>query len=184
MKKIKFKIKNEKYNNVVNTIIVFLFCFAILFFIIKLITGLFDKKGKYDIQNINQYIYTESNDIKENITVSDYSTFYTIQGILEQYVNALMSSKYDSTYDLLDKEMKNIYDKKSYVSKIKEFAEENFIIQDPDKLYFNKDELRNLFKLSDTDYIGEYKTINGDVKKIGVRLDQKASEYKIFYIEM
>lgn len=182
MKKIKFK----KLKSMYSFVIFILFIIAILFFIIKVIIGLFVPEEKYDISNIEQYIQNEEGSgVDETKLVKSYTNFHLIQEILEQFIDALINNKYEETYKLLDSEMLSKYkNKDEYITKIKEFTSDNFIIKDPDILFLNRNKLKKLYVLSNIDYLAEYETINGDIKKIGIRLDTKQQKYKIFYIEM
>lgn len=181
------KRKEKKENSFSKTILFICFIVALLFFVIKVISGLLHQDIKYDVDNMEQYILKEnSSEINESKLVTNYSKFHTIQDILEQFTNALINGNYEESYKVLDSEMLNKYkDKKEYISKIEEFTSNNFIIKDPDNLYLNKNKLKRVYTLSsNVDYLAEYETIDGSTKKIGVRLYTQEKEYKIFYIEM
>lgn len=178
--------KREKKENSIYLLILFIaFIMAFLFFIIKFITNLFYKSDIYDINSITQYIQKEDGSIDDSKLVKNYTRFHTIQEILEQFTDALINNKYDETYKILDDEMLEIYkDKNNYIEKIKKFTNDNFILKDPDTVFVNKNKLKRLYVLSTTDYLAEYQTINGDTKKIGIRLDIQRNKYSVFYIEM
>lgn len=178
--------KKEKKENSLYLLVLFIaFVMAFLFFIIRLITNIFYKSDIYDVNNITQYIQKEDGSIDDSKLVKNYTRFHTVQEILEQFTYALINNKYDETYKILDHEMLNKYkDKNDYIEKVKQFTYDNFILKDPDTVFINKNKLKRLYALSTTDYLAEYQTINGDTKKIGVRLDSQRNKYSIFYIEM
>lgn len=180
------KEKKEKKENPIYSLIVFIaFVMAILFFIIKFITNIFYKEDIYDMNNITQYIQKDDGSVDDSKLVKNYTRFHTIQEILEQFTDALINNKYDETYKILDDEMLKVYkDKNTYIETIKKFTNDNFIIKDPNIIFSNKNKLKRLYSLSTTDYLAEYQTINGNIKKIGVRLDNQKNKYTIFYIEM
>lgn len=173
----------EKYS-ITTKILIILFGISIIYFIILSIFQMFSKKDIYDINDIEKYIKKEnSEEIDDSKIVKDYTTFYTVQGIIEQFVNELINRKYSKTYSVLGKEMLKKYSKADYIEKIKEFSDANFIEKDPDYSYSNVNELRRLYLLSDNYFLAEYEAIDGSTKKIGIRLLNQ-NKYEIFYIEM
>lgn len=178
--------KEKKQSDVSKLIIVIMFLIALFYFIIKVIMGWLHQDIAYDIDNIDQYIMNENKEsIDESKIVLNYGRFHTIQDILEQYINELISKNYAKTYDLLDSEMLNKYkSKKEYIAKIEEFTNKNFVVKSSDYDYVNKNKLKKVYTLSSNDYLAEYETIDGTLKKIGVRLYTREKKYKIFYIEM
>lgn len=181
-----FKSKKEKKENKVYlTIIFLLFSISILIFIIKAITNIFTPEEKYDIENVTQYIQVNDGTIDKTKIVKDYSSFYTVQGILEQFVGYLIAGRYKDTYKVLDSEMKNVYtNEENYVETIAKFTNDNFVVKDPNVEYANKNRLKKLYRISDKEFLAEYLTVNGNTKKIGVRLYKDEKKYRIFYIEM
>lgn len=180
------KRKEKKESDISKIVIAIMFLIALFVFVIRVIIGWLHQDIQYDIENIDQYIMTEDNQkIDDKKLVTSYSRFHTIEDILEQYINELVSKNYAKTYDLLDSEMLNKYkSKKEYVAKIEEFTNSNFVIKSANDDYINKNKLKRVYSLSSGDYLAEYETIDGSIKKIGVRLYTKEKKYKIFYIEM
>lgn len=178
------KVKNE---NIVYSTLLFIFLIAaILFFIIKVINAPFNQGEKYDMGNIEQYIQKEDeSSIDETKIVKNYAMFNLVQEILQQFTDALINGDYKGTYGVLDSEMINKYkNKNDYINAVKEFTDNNFAIKDPDKLFVNKNKLKRVYMLSNTDFLAEYQVIDESTKKIGIRLDSKQQKYSIFYIEM
>ena len=102
MKKI---IKHKKgENQFVIIIVLFLFFLATLFFIINVITGLFSNKTSYDENYIAQYAEESDNTETEKKIIKDYSKFYTIQSILEQFTDSLINGEYEKAYTILEPE--------------------------------------------------------------------------------
>src|SRR5574344_817464 len=184
--------KNNKKRNIgkgivysVRKILIFgIFGLAIIYFIIISIFYNFRKEEGYDIDNIQKYIEEQNtNQIDESKLVKDYTNFYTIQDILEQFTDSVIDRKYSQTYKLLGNEMLKKYSKEEYIEKIKSFSNENLIEKDPDVSYSNRNELKKLYKISDKNFLAEYCVSDGTTKRIGVRILEK-NKYEIFYIEM
>lgn len=180
------KRKEKKQSEVSKFLIFIIFLIALFYFIIRVIIGWVHQDIAYDIDNIDQYIMSKDKEsVNEAKIVLNYSRFHTIEDILEQYINELISKNYAKTYYLLDSEMLNKYkSKKEYIAKIEEFTNKNFVVKSSDDDYVNKNKLKKVYTLSSNDYLAEYETIDGTLKKIGVRLYTREKKYKIFYIEM
>lgn len=186
-----FKKLEKENGNISKSKSIYLFILAIIFiiaflsFVVLCIDNIFFGSNQYDVNNIEQYIQKDDGSIDNSKLVKSYSEFHTIQEILQQYIDKLLNSEFDVTYNLLDKEMLEKYGKKSeYVKDIEAFRDNNLVLKNAND-YFERDNiLKNLYKISPDEYIAEYKVVNDNVKKIGIRLDSRKKTYKIFYIEM
>ena len=189
MFKIFRKNKNNGFSNKINfwqTVIIFIiFMIALLFFIIQVIIDLFDKTPTYN-NNIEQYIQKKDTDeIDESKRITNYSNFYTIQGILEQFVNCLVCNQYDDAYKVLDKEfLYNFKNKKECLEYLKNYTKENFVVLEDYQYFVNTNKLKKLYLLNLNDYLAEYINKNGDLIKIGVRVEPKQRTYSIFFMEI
>lgn len=183
MKKI---IKHKKGENQFVVIsLLFFFFLATLFFIINVITGLFSNETSYDENYIAQYAEESDNTGTEKKIIKDYSKFYTIQSILEQFTDSLINGEYQKAYTILEPELKKKYkNKNECMDKLKGFTSDNLILKDANNAFVNKNKLKEVYILSGNDYLAKYITISGNTKIIGVRLDVRKSKYSIFYIEM
>ena len=105
MKKL-FKKKQKNENPIYMLFLFLIFAIAILFFIIKLISGIFQNDSGYDLDNMNQYIEDQDGNVSNEKIVKDYSKFQTIQSILEQFTDALLNKKFEESYNVLDSDYK------------------------------------------------------------------------------
>lgn len=163
-----------------------LFCIALIFIGVKYIISLFNNSKTYDYKNIEQYILKEdTQEIDDTKIVTDYSTFHTIQGVVEQFINALINGEYEKTYDVIDKEyLDSFKTKKEYLNFIEEYSKSNFIIKEKSTDFVNTNRVKKIYKLSlNEDYLVEYKNVDGILIKIGVRLISKERKYKIIYLD-
>ena len=165
-----FKKKQKNENSIYMLFLFLIFAIAILFFIIKLISGIFQNDSGYDLDNMNQYIEDQDGNVSNEKIVKDYSKFQTIQSILEQFTDALLDKKFESKDD--------------YIGKIEKYTLDYLTPRDANTAYVNKNKLKKTYQLSDSDYLAQYEVSNGEMKSIGIRLDFKNEKYSIFYIEM
>ncbi len=184
--------------------------FFIIFIFISLINAIFggnkNTKQANDLSNINSsnivnYISNDTNlfdnSTEKSTLVTDYTTFFSVQDALQNFIRYIMDEDYENTYKVLNVSLQNKYDKKSYLEKIKKFTEYNFLNADPN-LPINKDEeidfinyanvnnLLKLYKLNDYDncYLCDVININKDVIKIGIELNTINKTYNVFYLEL
>lgn len=184
MKKL-FKKKQKNENPIYMLFLFLIFAIAILFFIIKLISGIFQNDSGYDLDNMNQYIEDQDGNVSDEKIVKDYSKFQTIQSILEQFTDALLDKKFEESYNVLDSDYKKKFESKDdYIGKIEKYTSDYLTPRDANTAYVNKNKLKKTYQLSDSDYLAQYEVSNGEMKSIGIRLDFKNEKYSIFYIEM
>lgn len=184
----KKKKTDSEFSKKINTwqyrVILFLFIIAILFFVILVFTNIFNKKATYE--NIEEYIKKEgTEEIDQSKIVTNYSNFYTVQGIIEQFVNCLISEQYDEAYKVIDGEfLAKFKSKKECIEFIKNYTKNNFIIFETSQDYVNTNKLKKLYNLNTGDYLAQYINKNGDLIKIGVRIDSNKRTYSIFYLDI
>ena len=89
--------------------IIAIFGIAVIYCILSTVFGLFKsekKKEKIDIDNIDEYIMIYSDDSKElsidsSKIVKDYSTYYTVESAIKNFIEALVDEEYSKTYGIL-----------------------------------------------------------------------------------
>ena len=67
---------------------------------------------------------------------------------------------------------------------IKNYTKNNFIIFETSQDYVNTNKLKKLYNLNTGDYLAQYINKNGDLIKIGVRIDSNKRTYSIFYLDI
>lgn len=174
---------------------------VICYFIFQVISTALKPEEYLDIDNISKYIikesYVDENGKKvESNVVRDYNTFYTVQNASENFIENMLNENYEASYEILSKEMKNKYSKDEYLVKIKEFSESRLKssvmnVESVDNtgvatdftlpLFDNNNNMKYVYKISDTEYIGESMDRSFKIFKIGIRMQN--GKYEIFYIE-
>jgi len=165
------------------------FGIALIFCIVSWITNLFGGKSennkKIDINNIDKYvtIYSEETGettIDESKVVRDYTTFYTIQSALQNYIGALIDEDYSKTYSVLSDDMKQKYSKSEYVEAVKELVESELI---GGAKYNIANCLTKASLIDKNVYLCECKTIDNGSFNVGIKLNTSSYTYTIFYLE-
>lgn len=168
--------------------IIAVFGIAVIYCILSTVFGLFkdEKEDKIDIDNIYQYItiYSEEtgeNDIDTTKIVRDYSTYYTIESAIKNFMQALIDEEYSKTYSILSEELKSKYSKKEYISNIEKFTNDNFVGEESS--YDIDYCLNRVYSISNLTYLCECNTINDSNVKIGIELDIMNKTYTVIYID-
>jgi len=169
--------------------IIAVFGIAIIYCILSVVFGLFQDENignKVDINDIEQYITIYSDETGESETdtskiVKDYSTYYTIESAVKNFIQALVDEDYAKTYNILSEELKEKYSKKEYLSNIEKFTKDNFIHDE--SLYEVDYCLNKVYNLSNFMYLCECNTVNDVSVKIGLKLDTSNKTYTVFYID-
>ncbi len=183
---------SEDRNKTIKFIIIIMFVVIVILLLVRFIGSLTSsyRDSKQTVvensESIENYIVKEDiitdTEIKEANLVKDYQTFYTVQNAFNNFIDALINGKYSDTYSITTQDIKSKYDRNTYIGKIKDFTEINFLSND--KPYVNSSNLKFLYTVKEDAYIGEIVNANGDLVKIGVILNRKDSTYKVFYIDM
>ena len=170
--------------------IIAVFGIAVIYCILSSVFGLFKsekKEEKIDINNIDKYVTiysdeTGDTDIDTSKLVKNYSTYYTVESAVKNFIEALVDEGYSKTYGILSEEMKEKYSKKEYLNNIEKFVSENF--KDNETTYDVDYCLNKVYYISDDNkYLCECKNINEDIVKIGINLNITDNTYTVFYVE-
>lgn len=191
----------NKMRSWLNIGILIIFIFAILYFIIVSIIGVFNPKKNVtvDVAVINKYMQVDFNKLdaeQKNAIVKDYNLFFSLQDATENFIQYLTDGKYDNTYSVLATEMKSKYEKNDYVAKITEYTNNNFkartytdpetgkLMTDYDAIFNNASNLLRAYKVNDNSYLCVTKNANGEYIFIGIRTDSLNKKYNVFYLSL
>ena len=188
----------EEFRKITNYIIIFLFVLAVLYGGYALIKSKIEdyQASKQPIvngiENIDDYIITEDTEVvidgnvelKASNIVTGYQEFYTVQNAIDNYIGALINGKYKETYAITTQDIRAVADEATYVQRIQEFTQKNFVSSDAMTPYENYNNVRILYKIDTDAYIGEVVTANNEIVRIGVVLNTENSTYRVFYVEI
>lgn len=173
-----------KDNEIVKYIVIFLFLISLCFFIVSFVSSFFNNENvDITVDNVNEYIMNEDNEIDTSKIVTNYSTFYTVQSTIENFVDYLLKKDYDKTYDVLSDSMKEKYSRSDYVSKIEKLTNDNFAANSSDEDYVNQNKLHNAYEVADNSYICDYYGKGDKIVRFGVTLNYSNYKYEIFLID-
>jgi len=184
----------EKLNNSINIFIIVVFILAVvygIYAIIKNAINNYNDRNKTFIESneniedyiidVNENIMDENGEMKASNLVQSYSTFYTVQDALQNYIQYLIDQKYADTYSILSGDIRSKYSKEEYVQKIATYSETHFNTKNG---YVNNGKLRKAYEIKQNTYICDVENINGEMIRIGIALNPNSYTYKVFYIEL
>lgn len=179
----------EKIKNfgIVNTIIISVFIFGIIYFLIYSVGYIgrqfFDNEDVeiyYDYNNESLYSLNSENENYKISLVTSYNTFYNIEDIIMSIINNMSSNNYDQIVRILSSNMKQNYNisDNEFTIKIKGFFD-NFVNDDINNIY-----LYEVYNIDNTNiYICNLKNAENQEKRIVLNIDFSSMKYTIENID-
>ena len=181
----------EKIKNfgIVNTIIISVFIFGIIYFLIYSVGYIgrqfFDSEDVeiyYDYNNKDAYSIDSENENYKISLVTSYNTFYNIEDIIMAILNNTSSNNYEQIVKILSSNMKQKYgiSDEEFAVKIEEFFD-SFVKDDidQDNIY-----LYEIYNIDNTNiYICNLRNAENQEKRIVLNIDFSSMKYTIENID-
>lgn len=161
-----------------------LFVIGLIYSIIVYISNALKKPEPITMEQISEYI-------KEENLVTDYNTFFTLEGILGNLLDEfvivedakLSDKKIDSDiYEILDEEYKKLYDKDEVVNMIVDFTTKNYTPKTDDDFLYSSDMLTKAYKMNEY-YILEFNNMDNLPVYLVVKLLAGQGKYSFILLE-
>ncbi|MDD2375855.1 MAG: hypothetical protein PHD15_01190 [Clostridia bacterium] len=175
----------DKMRTGLNIFILCMFVVAIVYGIITIIYNAFNADS---INNVN-IISTENIDTyitEKNLVITDYSTFFVLEGCVQKLITSLHENKTSEVYDVLIGDFKTQIDNDK--TKLIKYYNNNFkyeTVEDMDVIgYQNFNNLKQVYKIDEYNYICIVTSINeSKLAKIGIKLIS-SDKYIVSYLEI
>lgn len=155
-------------------VIIVMLAVGILYFLGSKFVGLFSKPDPIYLENIEKSFTTEN-------TVMDYSTFYTLDGVLEQWLNSVLENKYDEVYDIMIPEYKKLYSSSETEKILTDYCNNKLSDMSGDVNYITEYSLKVAYNIDDL-YILKFLDIKGNDMYIAVKYG-KGNTYNFTFVE-
>lgn len=167
------ELKINKIQKYINIGIILFFSVAFVYFILIKIISLFKKT--------DPLVYSELvNKFSSETVVKDYNTFFTIEGILNQFIEKCLNEEYSKLHDIIIDEYKKNYSLSKTKEIIKDYNENHFFEAGYENYYDEIDRLKEVYLINNL-YIIVFNDINGEEMYLAVKMDN--STYKFTFIE-
>lgn len=170
------KIKNLKINKVqkyVNILILLFLVIAFVYFVGIKITEVFKKVDKLTYTTLQEKFSSTT-------LVTDYNQFYTIDGILSQFIVACQNEKYSELYDVMVEKYKKTYSLSEAKEILEGYRQNNFYKPGNENYYESQGRLKSIYMIDDL-YILIFNDINGNEMYLAIQMG--SSKYKFTFIE-
>ncbi|MBQ8379676.1 MAG: hypothetical protein IJX34_02550 [Clostridia bacterium] len=183
----------EKVNQIgiVNSIVIFVFIIALIYFLIYSI-GYFGKKifniGEdqvaiyYDYQNVDKYSIENEDKNYNYILLKRKHIFYNIEDVINAMLQKIQFNEYNEILAVLSDDMKQNYNLKNseYITNLQNFYTDFLSVNNGDYSLI----LNSVYNIENTDmYVCMLKNKNGDTREIVLKIDFNENTYEIINIE-
>lgn len=166
-------LKINKIQKYVNILIILIVVIGFIYFIINSIIKVFDKPDKLYLSKLKDKFSAAT-------TVTDYNQFYTIDGILSQFIVACQNEKYSELYDVMIDEYKKVYSYSDTKKILEKYRDNNFSTDVDNIFYESTGQLKKAYMIDDM-YILKFNDIKGD--KMYLVIQMSSGKYKFTFIE-